>query len=236
MKKKAFTLAEVLITIGIIGVVSAITIPALINDYQKRSTATKLKNEFARITQAVRLAEEEHGELAGWDFDIEGGVTQADLFDKYLAPFIKCSKQNVDGSTLKYYRINGNDLNYTFQHVNDTVFTTLSGVQYIVYNDATKYDSLKKFSVFIDLNGYNTLPNRFGRDLFNVQITENDGVKLAYRDDAEMGLEIVSRTRDELLNGPSANNYQCNQSGSGFWCGALIQRDGWKISKDYPWN
>lgn len=38
-----FTLAEVLITLGIIGVVAAMTIPTLMTNYQKKSTATQLK-------------------------------------------------------------------------------------------------------------------------------------------------------------------------------------------------
>lgn len=36
IKSKAFTLAEVLITLGIIGIISAITIPILINNYRKK--------------------------------------------------------------------------------------------------------------------------------------------------------------------------------------------------------
>ena len=35
--KKGFTLAEVLITLGIIGVVAAMTMPTLIQNHQKRS-------------------------------------------------------------------------------------------------------------------------------------------------------------------------------------------------------
>ena len=41
MKFKAFTLAEILITLGIIGVVAAMTIPTLITNYQKKQTVTK---------------------------------------------------------------------------------------------------------------------------------------------------------------------------------------------------
>ena len=41
--------------------------------------------------------------------------------------------------------------------------------------------------------------------------------------------------RNKLKNGPSAQGYQCNKTGRGAWCGALIIMDGWKISDDYPW-
>ena len=70
-----FTLAEVLITLGIIGVVAAMTIPTLMTNYQKKSTATQLKKTYATISNAVRLSEEENGELSGWEFE-ENGTSQ----------------------------------------------------------------------------------------------------------------------------------------------------------------
>lgn len=55
LKRSAFTLAEVLITLGIIGGVAAMTIPNLINNYK----ATRLKSQFTKvqseIAQAVRM-------------------------------------------------------------------------------------------------------------------------------------------------------------------------------------
>ena len=42
-KLRGFTLAETLITLGIIGVVAAMTIPVLVSNYQERQIATKLK-------------------------------------------------------------------------------------------------------------------------------------------------------------------------------------------------
>lgn len=39
-----FTLAEILITLGIIGVVAALTMPALIANYQKQEILSRLKN------------------------------------------------------------------------------------------------------------------------------------------------------------------------------------------------
>lgn len=66
---KGFTLAEVLITLGIIGVVAAITIPSLISNYQKKSTVTQLKKTYATISNAIRLSEDENGELSGWEFE-----------------------------------------------------------------------------------------------------------------------------------------------------------------------
>ena len=59
--KKAFTLAEVLITLGIIGVVAAITIPGLITKYQKLVTVVKLKKVYSQLNQVMRYINEDPG-------------------------------------------------------------------------------------------------------------------------------------------------------------------------------
>lgn len=56
---KAFTLAEVLITLGIIGVVAAMTLPTLINSYKKQQTVTHLQKVYTSLNQALRLARSE---------------------------------------------------------------------------------------------------------------------------------------------------------------------------------
>ena len=52
--KKGFTLAEVLITLGIIGVVAALTIPTLVAKYQQKALNTQFKKSYALINQAIR--------------------------------------------------------------------------------------------------------------------------------------------------------------------------------------
>ncbi len=56
-KKAAFTLAEVLITLGIIGVVAAITLPSLINSYQKMVLRQQFKKAYNTMLNGYRLAE-----------------------------------------------------------------------------------------------------------------------------------------------------------------------------------
>jgi len=65
-RNQAFTLAEVLITLGIIGVVAAMTLPTLIQKHQKNTVATKLEKFYSTINQAVRMAEIEYGDAASW--------------------------------------------------------------------------------------------------------------------------------------------------------------------------
>ena len=113
----------------------------------------------------------------------------------------------------------------------------LSGVELFVPRDIGSNPQIigkaQALCMIIDLNGHNTKPNRFGRDTFFVCLNTEKGFIMAYSDDGEYG--AVPRTREQLKNGPSKYGYQCNKQGRGMWCGALIQRDGWTISEDYPW-
>lgn len=58
---KAFTLAEVLITLGIIGIIAAITIPALIQNTQNLEYKSALKKDYAVLSQAIEQLKYENG-------------------------------------------------------------------------------------------------------------------------------------------------------------------------------
>ena len=62
MGRFGFTLAEVLITLGIIGVVAAMTIPNLIQHYSQEATVNKLKKTISVLNQAYRLSFDDVGE------------------------------------------------------------------------------------------------------------------------------------------------------------------------------
>lgn len=61
MKEKAFTLAEVLITLGIIGVVAAMTLPTLVNKYQEKVLLTQVKQTYSDLENAVKLYVAQNG-------------------------------------------------------------------------------------------------------------------------------------------------------------------------------
>ncbi len=65
VKKRAFTLAEVLITLGIIGVVAVMVIPTLMKEYQKTQTEAQLKKVYAEWSGLFKLimAEENCSDL-----------------------------------------------------------------------------------------------------------------------------------------------------------------------------
>ena len=80
---KAFTLAEVLITLGVIGIVSAMTIPSLLTNFKKRETVSKVKAAYSIFSQAVKLSIQENDEPAGWDVSVGSTVAE-----RYLTPYM----------------------------------------------------------------------------------------------------------------------------------------------------
>uniref|UniRef100_UPI0040253C9A type II secretion system protein n=1 Tax=Candidatus Scatousia sp. TaxID=3085663 RepID=UPI0040253C9A len=61
MRKAAFTLAEVLITLGIIGVVAAITLPTINQNRQDNELITQTKKVYADINNAILLSQQDYG-------------------------------------------------------------------------------------------------------------------------------------------------------------------------------
>ena len=71
-KKAAFTLAEVLITLGIIGIVAAMTLPALMANGRKQETVARLKKFNSMMLQAILLSENDNGPYEYWNKEETG--------------------------------------------------------------------------------------------------------------------------------------------------------------------
>ena len=90
-RKAAFTLAEVLITLGIIGVVAAITLPALIENVTERKNSERHANIAYKVTQAMDIMKA-HGELSGTYPSTEAFV---DELQKYLKVSKRCDSSHI---------------------------------------------------------------------------------------------------------------------------------------------
>ena len=86
-----FTLAEVLITLGIIGIIAAMTLPALVNQYQKQVTVSKLKRFYTSVKQVETQVKADFGEL---NYVTNSFYPNGDLvvIDKFFKPYLKISK------------------------------------------------------------------------------------------------------------------------------------------------
>lgn len=93
-KKFGFTLAEVLITLGIIGVVAALIIPILVQNSEERAIVTALKKAYSVLYQASIQAIQENGTPDNW------GITGANSPEalSYFLPYLKIDKNCLDNS------------------------------------------------------------------------------------------------------------------------------------------
>ena len=231
-KKAAYTLAEVLITLGIIGVVAALTIPSLMASYQKKQTATRLKSAYSQLLQAIKLSEAENDDITGWDF------TQNGWFDKYLANHLKLSKsrfKNVnEEDSIPYKEISGARETglRLISGRNSSIYTLLNGVDLIVVNYLNRGGS----DIAVDVNGVFTKPNQFGKDTFLFFINNTHGLyPPGIYATGECTPPVEGHPGREYLKTASCWSYGCNKEGRGMYCTALIMEDGWEIRADYPW-
>ena len=222
--RRAFTLAEVLITLGIIGVVSAITIPGLMTKYQQIRDVNRLKKVYAELTQAFRAANQ--------DNDLytigENWQNTQEIVDA-IKPYIKYSS---DYSNSEYVAVKAMCYIPERKHkAQDNSYKWLSGCG--ISNpiaDATSSIELsngafigfnrKNKNIIIDTNGSYNGPNKMGHDVFLFTINEDSNM-IPFGNN--MGYDKIVNS----ANGCRKNNTSC---GSGQFCAARIIQDGWSIN------
>lgn len=91
--KIAFTLAEVLVTLGIIGVVAALTLPSLIQNYKIHVYVSKLNKFYSVISNAYIRAKQDNGDINGWNLvNSESSTKDEEDFLYYLLPYMNVMK------------------------------------------------------------------------------------------------------------------------------------------------
>lgn len=216
MTNRAFTLAEVLITLGVIGVVAAITIPTLIQNYQKQVTVNRLKETYSILEQAVKMSEIDNGDVTEWQYPKNTEQSHIDWINKYLAPYMKNVTVKAGGEDSASADIilangtiidiwNGNNENNTQVHA------------HVYFTKKDKAVSGK--NVFTYYIGYGTNEYCLFKDKKGVRPYDYTG---GFQND-----DIRKILRD-------APTFGCNEESRGL-CAALIMHDGWQIKDDYKW-
>ncbi len=240
--KDAFTLAEVLLTLGIIGVVAALTMTALIENYQKKETEAKVKKAYSAIGQYLQKAEADNGSFCNWAINSVGSSTD-NRFQSYVIPYFEVIDSSLSGNATNFLDKIGYNRD-TLDNGSYTAFKTLDGNAYSDYwSDnyfLTKDGMLYGFGmhqnqawyncvwqVFVDINGPKK-PNIAGKDLFLFEIRgypENTRVTGISSSGGCNGIKC-KQVYD-------ATPEKCKQYGH--YCINKIIQNGWKITKDYPW-
>lgn len=164
--KKGFTLAEVLITLGIIGVVAAMTMPTLINNHREKETVVKLKKLNSTLQNAYNIMrQEEYGSSINSILDYGTNDEFIDNFTKYLKVQNVCHEGELDDCFIvkSSYKTIGNGVGTPMYSPNSTAFVLADGTVVIV---STRGTAITYKQLFVDLNGKNP-PNTLGKDAFS---------------------------------------------------------------------
>ena len=221
LKKAAFTLAEVLITLGIIGVVAAITLPTLIKNYQKQVYVTQLKKVVNTLENNSRkiLADEgvdslQDTPLYSPDLDEKRNFKlNKEYFEKHykLTPLSESTEyaimmksifDDVGSTTDNYYSNDG------------ACITTLNGQSAFLYYD--------HFNIIVDINCAKR-PNKVGYDRFAILFNDNNGSLYTEESESMCTSNIDYEDEDEAAGA-------LKHIVVGYYCFCKIVEDGWKMN------
>ncbi len=211
---RGFTLAEVLITLGIIGVVAALTMPPLIQNYKKHVVETRLKRFYSGMNNAVRLANLDYGDV--WEkpseitvhkdgTSVKGDCPNEKYFNKYFAPYIRILK--IDNSE------SCSSTRVTFLDSSSLVFYGNYYGEPSFYTDSVEKCSKRK--------------EAGGSCIFYFYVNSK-GVE-PYSYGWKNSYDVLERTCINKQMGP-------NYGATWAYCSKLIQYNGWKIPDNYPYK
>ena len=174
-KNLGFTLAEVLIVIGIIGVVAALTLPNLNHATGDKETVTRVKKLYSTLTEAFDRAQVIYGPFDTWFNDLgdEDRAEKSERFAKRVTEFMKISKDCGTNEGCYPTEIKGFDGNDNSGYKGYFNYALLDGSG-LSFDDVGVRDTGDTVSrIYIDVNGSNKGQNRTGYDVFKFQVINN---------------------------------------------------------------
>lgn len=199
--KLGFTLAEVLVTLGIIGVVSAMTLPTLVKNHQRQVYVTQLHKAYNDLTQAVDSYTTSKNAV---NLNEAGGMTDAESVKRFVQNEFKvvkfCSATEPCFAS-SYKLLDGSSVDDLGESFIENAFVTPAG--YVMSIDPG-------WIVMVDINGQ-AGPNIMGRDFFTMVLDPVHNTVGSNANDVD---------KDDLMD-------MCQTQGVG--CFTLIQNAGWKM-------
>ena len=167
-------MAEVLITLSILGVVAAIMIPSTVQRFQDRVTLTKFKKTYSIIENAIQQMYIIDGYPDNWDNWVSNTAQQrASNFSNKLQKYINHKPSKGLSTSYKNLTSTTNWNPYTSSFYNNSEFALPDGTTIVIkdFRNADYY-----IQMFFDINGKKA-PNRFGYDAFFFYIDKKSGIR-----------------------------------------------------------
>lgn len=213
-QKLGFTLAEVLITLGIIGIIAEMTIPIIIQNANDQANVIALKKNYSVIQQAITIAVANEGPIDTWytGADVtEGNTAVNNIFAKYMKTIKVCgSSSSCNTATYKFLssRVPG------YMDFTSSIGLVLAdGTIMIPAIDISSYGPLISF--YVDVNGIKA-PNQVGVDLFGfILYGQSRAASLGYNEGI---LYPLSGMNTGDLRFSCSKNVTMFGPGMGFWC------------------
>ncbi len=200
--KKGFTLAEVLITLGVIGVVAAITMPMMMAAHREKQFVAQLKKIYSNMSQSYARALVEYGEPDVWELVAADSPEGANAISSVLSPYFSIQRDcKTDGGCWVNDRIIyldnsasdvsiGTDSKFSSLQIADG---TLIAYRVLDPNCKSVKGTNKAYSnvcgeVYVDLNGVKN-PNQFGYDVYKFYITRYGFLPAGFQDDTATAFE-----------------------------------------------
>ena len=192
VKAYAFTLAETLIVIGIIGVVAALTLPNLNHATGDKEKVTKVKKIYASLTDAFDRAQAVYGDYDTWFTDLYNSygyvdysnwATKSERMAKRITEFMKVSKDCgfdegcISTAPLKTFQRNGD-----IEDIEDNYLESLQdgeNVYTVLLSDGIALAFLGgRDRIKVDIDGPSKGKNLYGDDIHDFCITNKNNVTL----------------------------------------------------------
>ncbi len=177
----AFTLAEVLITLGIIGVVAALTMPSLIQNHREKVTVTRLKKVYSILSQAYMSASSENIDITEWGLGERYSQEGAEAIAENLKPYLKISKDCA-------FEKGCFPPDVCYRYLNETcwyIIDVSNRAYKLILSDGTLIaieSTGTSGKVFVDINGFGG-PNQDGKDIFSFRLEKNRVIPYGAQDD-----------------------------------------------------
>ena len=245
IKQRGFTLTEVLVTLGIIGIVASLTLPQLIKNYQHKVLDSQFKKSVSMISQIILNMKNELSEdkLAKTCITY---LTESDeyllatkcneAFDNNLVKLLGITNTNSKNRPFTYNIDRNNDFIRTYNNKQRATRPSLEGIGISVFKTKLLPDGSflnmniieHEMYVATDINGKKG-PNRLGHDIFVFNLDKNNDTLRALMKPKEISEEELKKNKYDAEFQKERDGYPCNlnstQKANGIGCAWYALRD-----------